>query len=202
MRSIRLAALAVAMTLAFSGLALARDHDDDDHPRDQHADRHHDWDHDRDHHGDRDWNRDRDRNRDRSRAREQERWEREHRGWGQRNDHDRDDGYYRGPVYNRYPNGYPGTYSYPGGGYGGTIYGRGNGRNLGYNFGYQDGVNRAREDMAKNKPFNPNPRGSEGNRDRGYNSSYGDKNYYRAEYTQGYQSGYRSAYRGGGSWGY
>ncbi len=35
MRSMRLAALAVAMTLVFSGLALARDHDDDHH-RDDH----------------------------------------------------------------------------------------------------------------------------------------------------------------------
>ena len=53
MRSMRLAALTVAMTLAFSGLALARDHDDDrhrddhyknDHYKDRHDDRHHDWD--------------------------------------------------------------------------------------------------------------------------------------------------------------
>ena len=63
MRSMRLAALTVAMTLAFSGLALARDHDDrykeiitgtittsNDHYKDRHEDRHHDWDRDRDHH--------------------------------------------------------------------------------------------------------------------------------------------------------
>src|SRR5207253_9262653 len=41
MKRFRMAALAVAMTLAFSGLALARDHDDDDHNR---RDRHHDRD--------------------------------------------------------------------------------------------------------------------------------------------------------------
>ena len=68
MQRIRLAALAVAMTLAFSGLAWARDHDDDDHHRDQRADRHQDRDHDR-------W-----------REREHERWERENRGWRQGND--------------------------------------------------------------------------------------------------------------------
>ena len=59
MRSMRMAALAVAMTLVFSGLALARDHDDsiitgtittsNDHYKDKHDDRHHDWDRDRDH---------------------------------------------------------------------------------------------------------------------------------------------------------
>src|SRR5919198_350200 len=48
MRGIRMAALAVIMTLAFSGLGLARDHDDDDHWR-PHRDRHHDWDRDRGH---------------------------------------------------------------------------------------------------------------------------------------------------------
>ena len=54
MRSIRLAALTVAMTLAFSGLALARDHDDrykDDHHKDDHYkhDRYKDNHDDRDH---------------------------------------------------------------------------------------------------------------------------------------------------------
>src|SRR5213080_3911062 len=46
MRTMRMAALAVIMTLAFSSLGMARDHDDDDHWR---RDRHHDHDKDRDH---------------------------------------------------------------------------------------------------------------------------------------------------------
>jgi hypothetical protein len=204
MRSMRMAVLAVAMTLLFSGLALARDHDDDkdrhDH-WDKHADRdrHHDRDHDRDH--------------DKWQARERDRVQREHHWWER--DHRRDDGYYGGQIYNRYPRGNSGGYGYPGsgypgggypsGGYGypGGVYGRsGGGRNAGYNTGFQDGSYRAREDMSQNKPFNPNPRGQFGNRDHGYNSSYGDKNYYRAEYTQGYEQGYQANYRGGRGWGY
>ena len=52
--------------------------------------------------------------------------------------------------------------------------------------------------MNENKPFNPNPRGSNGNRDHGYHSQYGDKNAYRSQYTSGYESGYQANYRGGG----
>lgn len=199
MRSMRMAALAVAMTLLFSGLALARDHDD--------KDRHDHWynhdDHDRHH--------DRDKWRDRDHDRDRERWEREHHWWER--DHRRNDGYYHdGEVYNRNPRGYPGGYGYPNGGYPsggygypGSVYGRsGGGRNAGYGFGYQDGSTMARKDMAQNKPFNPNPRNEYGNRTHGYNSSYGDKNYYRSEYSSGYSAGYQSSYRGGGGrgWGY
>jgi hypothetical protein len=218
-----MAALAVAMTLAFSGLALARDHDDDHHYRDKHESSHDNWkrghDNDRGHwHGqDNSVRRDRD----------HDRWEREHHDSWWHRDRNRDSGYYGGQIYNRIPNRYPGTYGYPGGGYGypnggygypnggygypnggygypsGGVYGRnGGGRNMGYNMGYQDGSYRARKDISENKPFNPNPRGDFGNRDHGYNSSYGDKNSYRAEYTQGYMAGYQSNYRGGRGWGY
>ena len=85
----------------------------------------------------------------------------------------------------------------PGGGYG-------RGGNGGYNFGYQDGSYMAQRDMSQNKPFNPNPRNEYGNRTHGYNSSFGDKNYYRSQYTSGYAAGYQSSYRGGGGrgWGY
>ena len=206
MRSMRMAALAVALTLAFSGLALARD----DHYRDKHEDHHHDWKYQRnnnsnsnDHHW---WES------ARERERAHDRWEREH-----RNDH----GYYGGgQIYNRYPNGYPsggygypsggygypsaGGYGYPGGGYGypGGTNGRG-GSNAGYSAGYQDGSYRARKDISENKPFNPNPRGDFGNRDHGYNSGYGNKDAYRAEYSRGYEAGYQSSYRGGGrGWGF
>jgi hypothetical protein len=211
MRSMRMAALAVGFTLAFSGLALARDNDNDRY-RDKHEDHHHDWKYQRNHDSDNhQWSQSR-----REREREHERWERAH----------RNDGYYgSGSVYHRYPNGnsgsygYPGGYGYPngggygypGGGYGypnggypntGTVYGRGNGGNMGYSMGYQDGSYRARKDIAENKPFNPNPRGDFGNRDHGYNGSYGDKNYYRAEYSRGYEAGYQANYRGGRGWGF
>lgn len=204
MRSMKIAALAIAMTLMFSGLALARDHDDDQYnnnqwgehaDRDRHHDRDHDrdndWDHDRDHHR---W---RDRDHDRYRDREHHWWERDRRD---------DDDYYRGgQIYNRYPRGYPGggVYGYPSGGYGypGSVYGRaGNGRNTAYGFGYQDGSYMARKDISQNKRFNPNPRNEYGNRTHGYNSSFGSKDYYRAEYSNGYSAGYEANYRGGRGW--
>jgi hypothetical protein len=223
MKGMRMAALAIAMTLMFSGLALARDHDDDKH-KDDHWDRQadHDRNHDRDHDRDRDhrewqnrdhdrdrdhwWDRNRDWNRDRQ-QREHERWQREHR---------HDDGFYRGgQIYNRYPQSYPGggVYGYPGGGnpgggypsggygYPGSVYGRGgNGRNAAYGFGYQDGSYMARKDISQNKRFNPSPRNEYGNRTHGYNSSFGDKNYYKAEYSNGYSAGYEANYRGGRGW--
>src|SRR5439155_27283044 len=79
MRTMRMAALVVIMTLAFSSLGMARDHDDDDHWR---RARRHDHDKARDH----------DRRRDHERH---ERWEREDPGWWHR-DHDRDEWCWRG----------------------------------------------------------------------------------------------------------
>jgi hypothetical protein len=200
MKSMKLATLAVAMTLMFSGLALARDHDDYKNDRwDKHGDhdRHHDRDHDK-------W-RDRDHDRDRGR------WERDHHWWER--DRERNHGYYEGgQIYNRVPRGYPGGYGYPSGGYGypsggygypGSVYGRsGGGGNSGYNFGFQDGRYMAERDRSQNKPFNPNPRNEFGNRTHGYNGSFGDKNYYKSQYSSGYAEGYQSSYRGGRGWGY
>jgi len=204
----RLAALTVAMTLVFSGLTLARDHDDrykDDHRKYDHdrdkQDNHHGWagiwHHDRDHDGRNDhWRNERERERD------HERWEREH----------RNDGYYGGPVYNRYPRNYPGGYGYPSGSYGypGTVYGRGGygggygggTSGAGYSQGLQDGSYQARKDVGEGKPFNPYPRGSS-HSDHGYHSYMGDKNVYRASYDQGYRSGYQSNFGGRGrGWGF
>jgi len=209
MRSMRMAALAVAMTLMFSGFALARDHDKDNNKHDhwdKHADRdrHHDRDRDQDHERwqDRDHDRDHDRWQDRDHDRNRERLERDHHWWER--ERRRDDGYYRGgQIYNRYPQSYPGGYGYPGGGYGypGSVYGRsGNGRNAAYGFGYQDGSYMARSDISQNKRFNPNPRNEYGNRTHGYYGSFGDKNYYKAQYSEGYGAGYEANYRGGRGW--
>jgi hypothetical protein len=197
MRSMRLAAVVVAMTLAFSGLALARDHDDH---KDKHVDHHHDSNHAWDHVRNRDRDHDRDRNNNNN-----GRWRESARGREHRND-----GYYGGgQVYNRYPNGYPGGHGYPTGGYGypGTVSGRGGyggGRSgAGYNQGFQDGSYQARKDVAQGKPFNPNPRGAS-HSDHGYHSSMGDKYSYQASYDQGYHSGYQSNFggRGGRGWGF
>lgn len=86
---------------------------------------------------------------------------------------------YRGPVYNSW-----------------SSYGRGTYRgwsDIAFNFGYQDGASVAREDIYKNKPYNPNPRGKYDDADHGYRSKYGDKSAYRAQYSNGYRAGYEAA---------
>jgi hypothetical protein len=194
----RLAALAVAMTLAFSGLALASDHDN--HWKDKHVEHHHQvspglssiWNHNR--------NGSNSTLSQSAREREHERWVWEHRNNGS---------YGRDQVYNRYPNGgngYPGNggygypnggYGYPGnGGYGRGGYGNGSAGGSGYSQGMQDGSYQARKDVSQGKPFNPNPRGAS-HSDHGYSSSMGDKHAYQASYDQGYRSGYQSNYGGG-----
>lgn len=63
-----------------------------------------------------------------------------------------------------------------------------------YDNGYQDGVTMAREDIYKNKRFNAEPRSRFGGRDDGYSRGYGDKNVYKAEYTDGYRAGYEATF--------
>ena len=202
MRSMRLAALAVAMTLAFSGLALARD----DHYKDKHVD-HHISNHVSNHALDHVWNRNQDQTRSNDRWREsaQER-QREHERWVW--EHRNNGAYGNSQVYNRYPNSYPDGYPNGGYGYPGTVSGRGgygNGSSgAGYSQGFQDGSYQARKDVAQGKPFNPNPRGAS-HSDHGYTSSMGDKYSYQASYNQGYHSGYQSSYGGRGGnrgWGF
>lgn len=66
--------------------------------------------------------------------------------------------------------------------------------NIAFNFGYQDGASVAREDISKGKPYNPNPRGKYDDADHGYRGEYGDKSAYRAQYAGAYRSGYESAF--------
>ncbi len=211
MRSMKMAALAVAITLMCSGLALARDKDHD-HDKDKHDHWFKHDDHDRHHDHDRDCE-----NTITGKIAittgDRERLEREHHWWER--ERRRDDGYYRGgQIYNGYP--------------GGTTilvavfmatpavarlsqrglwvsrfrvrYEAATGGNGAYGFGYQDGSYMARRDIAQNKRFNPNPRNEYGNRTHGYNSAFGDKNYYKAEYSNGYSAGYEANYRGGRGW--
>ncbi len=103
-------------------------------------------------------------------------FESERPGW---RDGDRD-GRYRNNGY--YGNGYYGNNAYD--------------SRVGYDAGYQDGVTMAREDQYKNKPFNPNPRARFEDRDHGYRREYGDKNSYKAEYTDGYRAGYQATFNG------
>jgi len=106
-------------------------------------------------------------------------FESERPGWRGDRDGDRD---------NRYRNdGYNGD-----GYYGNNVYDS----RVGYDTGYQDGATMAREDQYKNKPFNPNPRARFDDRDHGYRREYGDKNSYKAQYTDGYRAGYQATFNG------
>ena len=65
-------------------------------------------------------------------------------------------------------------------------------------FGYRDGASVAREDLWKNKPFNPNPRGRYDDADNGYRREFGDKHEYREQYSAAYRDGYNSIFRRNG----
>ena len=97
------------------------------------------------------------------------------RGWSDP-DWDRDE-----PIYNRSGD----VYDQSGYGYGG---------NIGYRTGYRDGMSQARDDMYKNKRFNSSPRGKYDDRDHGYRREYGDKNSYKAQYSDGYRAGYEAVF--------
>jgi hypothetical protein len=61
--------------------------------------------------------------------------------------------------------------------------------------GYQDGMQVAREDSRRGKPYNPNPRGH--NRaDRGYEREFGSLQEYREYYSRAYSEGYSRGYHG------
>jgi hypothetical protein len=106
-------------------------------------------------------------------------FESERPGWRGDRDGDRD---YRYRNYGYSGNGYYGNNAYD--------------SRVGYDTGYQDGVTMAREDQYKNKPFNPNPRARFDDRDHGYRREYGDKNSYKAQYTDGYRAGYQATFNG------
>ena len=85
----------------------------------------------------------------------------------------------------RSPDGDGDEFHYQRNGYSGSV---------GYQIGYQDGTTVAREDLAKNKRFDPNPRGPYDDRDHGYRREYGDKNYYKQQYSDGYRAGYQAVF--------
>ena len=62
--------------------------------------------------------------------------------------------------------------------------------NTAYQFGYQDGSGVAQRDLQRNNRYNPNPRGKYDDEDHGYRREYGSKDQYKAEYTNGYRAGY------------
>jgi hypothetical protein len=62
-------------------------------------------------------------------------------------------------------------------------------------FGFEDGSWIARQDIAKAKPYNPDPRGGFRHEDHGYRREYGDKYAYREAYAHAYREGYARAFR-------
>jgi hypothetical protein len=124
---------------------------------------------------DRDHDRDRDRDHDRDHRRgDDNRWR----------DRDRDHDYRNG------------SYAY---GNDNGRYSNGNGRfgrnNQASQIGYQDGLAYGRRDASSGKGFNATGSQNYDNADRGYSSSFGDKNQYRQEYRQAYEQGYRAGYQ-------
>ena len=69
------------------------------------------------------------------------------------------------------------------------------GDDVAYRIGYDDGSIVARSDIEKGKRYNSKPRGRYDDCDHGYRREYGDKNEYKAEYTNGYRAGYDAVMR-------
>jgi len=85
------------------------------------------------------------------------------------------------------------------GGYGRGGYG-GYGGNAARQNGYQDGLNDGARDRRTGHSNRPTQDGNYKHADHGYNSSYGDKNYYKQAYRQAYENGYQQGYNSGGGW--
>jgi hypothetical protein len=79
------------------------------------------------------------------------------------------------------------------GGYGGNGYGM----NLARQYGYQDGLNDGARDRQTGHSNRPTEGGNYRHADRGYSSSYGNKDYYKQAYREAYQSGYQQGYGSG-----
>lgn len=104
---------------------------------------------------------------------------------GYRNDRDRDGDHDRETI------GRGGNGGYGGGGYG---------SNAARQYGFQDGINDGSRDRRSGHSNRPTQDSNYKHADRGYNSSFGDKNYYKQSYRQAYESGYQQGYNGGGGW--
>jgi hypothetical protein len=125
----------------------------------------------------------------------------------------RDDGYGRYPSTDGRrpnPNGsttgrtagrdqYPNTYPYPD-----ARNSRGNYSSEAFRKGYEDGVYKGREDVGDGDSFDPARHSWYRSADRGYNSRYGSKDDYRAEYRRGFLDGYENTHtsrqRSGSTW--
>jgi hypothetical protein len=101
--------------------------------------------------------------------------------WGRDGDGDRDD---RGR----------GSWGWGRGGYGSY------GASAARQYGYQDGINDGARDRRSGHSNRPTQDGNYKHADRGYSSSYGNKDYYKQAYRQAYERGYQEGYISGGGW--
>jgi len=101
----------------------------------------------------------------------------------------RTDGTYGYPDTNSYPD----TYGYPSGRYPSQrdAYG-----SVAFRTGYQDGVTKAQEDTRDGDKYDPARHGWYKSANRGYDSRYGTRDQYAADYRDGFLDGYRANYRG------
>ena len=93
--------------------------------------------------------------------------------------------------------GYPGTYEYPGTyGYPDSRYPsqRGAYGSVAFSTGYQDGVTKAQEDTRDGDKYDPARHGWYKSANRGYDSRYGTRDQYAAEYRDGFLEAYRANY--------
>ena len=86
---------------------------------------------------------------------------------------------------------YPNTYPYPD-----SRDSRGRYMSDAFRRGYDDGVFKGREDVGDRDSFDPARHSWYRSADRGYNSRFGSKEDYRAEYRRGFLEGYESAHDG------
>ncbi|HEY1528669.1 MAG TPA: hypothetical protein VGH51_20785 [Candidatus Angelobacter sp.] len=76
----------------------------------------------------------------------------------------------------------------------------GYGVNSARQYGYQDGINDGARDRQTGHSDRPTQGGNYKHADHGYNSSFGNKNYYKQAYRQAYENGYQLGYKSGGGW--
>ncbi len=67
-------------------------------------------------------------------------------------------------------------------------------------YGYQDGMNDGARDRRTGHSNRPTQDSNYKHADRGYSSSYGNKDYYKQAYRQAYENGYQQGYNSGGGW--
>ena len=99
---------------------------------------------------------------------------------------------YREPYSQGYPTGnYPYGNGYPNG------RGGRHGNNLAYSQGLRDGQLDGEKDLRTGHSYRPSQGDNYKHADRGYDSSFGDRNTYKQEYRSAYINGYEQGYRRG-----